>query len=182
MSNQKNQGVETFATQMELTGTLAQRAKEFISTTKHHLPGSNCKVVLVQPSDISIVWDEVVPLINNALKHAEGELLVEDLILPLSDGHMNLWVAFDEGIVVAAMITEIIIYPRKKILRVITIAGKDGHGMDKWYGFLPMVEGFALNNNCSSLEAWTRKGMAKKLKDWKHSYIVITKDLKQRMQ
>ena len=62
------------------------------------------------------------------------------------------------------------------------IGGKDGKGIDKWYGFLPMVEGFALKAGCSSLEAWTRKGMARKLKDWNHSYMVITKDLKQRMQ
>ena len=80
------------------------------------------------------------------------------------------------------MITEIITYPRKRILRVITLASKDGHGMDNWYDFLPMVEGFAINNGGSALEAWTRKGLARKLKDWKHSYSVITKDLKQRMQ
>ena len=95
---------------------------------------------------------------------------------------MQLWVALSEGSVIAAMITEIVQYPRKRVLRVITIAGKDGYGMSKWYGFLPLIEGFALNNDCSSLEAWTRKGMAKKLIDWEHKYMVITKDLKQRMQ
>jgi hypothetical protein len=81
--------------------------------------------------------------------------------------------------IIACMITEIITYPRKKIVRVITLAGKD---MDMWYDFLPMVEGYAVNNECSSLEAWTRKGMTRKLKDWKHSYDIITKDIKQRMQ
>jgi hypothetical protein len=54
--------------------------------------------------------------------------------------------------------------------------------MDIWYDFLPMLEGYAVNNECSSLEAWTRKGMTRKLKDWKHSYDIITKDIKQRMQ
>jgi len=48
--------------------------------------------------------------------------------------------------------------------------------------FLDMVEGFALRTACSALEAWTRKGMARKLKDWNHSYMVITKELKQRIQ
>ena len=95
---------------------------------------------------------------------------------------MQLWTALSEGSVIASMITEIVVYPRKRVLRVITIAGKDGRGMSRWYGFLPLVEGFALSNNCSSLEAWTRKGMAKKLTDWEHKYMVITKDLKSRMQ
>ena len=163
---------------MDRTG-IQDRAKEFIGTEQ---AGINCKVVLIQPDDLEMVWDETVPLIDAALKYSEGELLPEDLIEPLKTGKMQLWVALKDNHVIAAMITEIIIYPRKRVLRVITIAGKDGRGMSKWYGFLPLVEGFALSNNCSSLEAWTRKGMAKKLKDWEHKYMVITKDLKQRMQ
>jgi len=141
----------------------------------------NCKVVLIQPDDLEMVWDEVVPLIEAALKYSEGEVTPEDLVQPIKTGKMQLWVAMSGG-VIAAMITEIVVYPRKRVLRVITIAGKDGRGMSRWYGFLPLVEGFALSNNCSSLEAWTRKGMAKKLTDWEHKYMVITKDLKSRMQ
>ena len=154
------------------------RDREFIGTEQ---AGTNCKVVLIQPGDLEVVWDEVVPLIEAALKHSEGEVIPEDLVKPIKTGKMQLWVALSDG-VIAAMITEIVVYPRKRVLRVITIAGKDGHGMSKWYGFLPLVEGFALSNNCSSLEAWTRKGMAKKLTDWEHKYMVITKDLKSRMQ
>jgi hypothetical protein len=166
----------------ELTG-IRDRAKEFISQTPlPHQSGQNCKVLLVSPSDISVVWDDVVEFIDLALKHSEGELISDDLILPLNNGEQNLWVALEEGEIIAAMITEIIPHPRKRVLRVITIGAKDGHGMDKWYDFLPAVEGFALNNECSSLEAWTRKGMARKLKDWKHTYMVITKELKGRMQ
>jgi hypothetical protein len=158
---------------------IRDRAKEFIGTEP---VGTNCKVVLVSPDDISMVWDDVVVFIDEALKHGEGELKSEDLILPLSQGEQRLWVALEDGKIIAAMITEIIPYPRKRVLRIITIAAKDGHGMEKWYDFLPMVEGFALNNGCSSLEAWTRKGMARKLKDWTHHYMVITKQLKGRIQ
>jgi len=158
---------------------MSERAKEFISTTP---VGTKCKVALVSPDDISIVWDDVVGFIDLALKHSEGELISDDLILPLNNGQQNLWVALEGGEIIAAMITEIIPHPRKRVLRVITIGAKDGHGMDKWYDFLPAVEGFALNNGCSSLEAWTRKGMARKLKDWTHHYMVITKQLKGRIQ
>ncbi len=177
MKNRQDQEQEISDSPMDQTGIQA-RAKEFIGTEQ---AGTNCKVVLIQPGDLELVWDEVVPLIEAALKHSEGEVIPEDLIKPIKIGKMQLWVALSDG-VIAAMITEIVVYPRKRVLRVITIAGKDGHGMSKWYGFLPLVEGFALSNNCSSLEAWTRKGMAKKLTDWEHKYMVITKDLKSRMQ
>ena len=138
-----------------------------------------CKVVLVEPDDIQYVWDEVAPLMDAALKHSEGELLTEDLVEHLDNDDLRLWVAMKDDKVIAAMITEIISYPRKKILRVITLAGKD---MDLWYDFLPSVEGYALSKQCSALEAWARKGMTRKLKDWRHSYDIITKDLKERMQ
>ena len=177
MKNRQDQEQEISDSPMDQTGIQA-RAKEFIGTEQ---AGTNCKVVLIQPGDLELVWDEVVPLIEAALKHSEGEIIPEDLVKPIKIGKMQLWVALSDG-VIAAMITEIVVYPRKRVLRVITIAGKDGHGMSKWYGFLPLVEGFALSNNCSSLEAWTRKGMAKKLTDWEHKYMVITKDLKSRMQ
>jgi hypothetical protein len=177
MKHRQDQEQEISDSPMDQTGIQA-RAKEFIGTEQ---AGTNCKVVLIQPGDLELVWDEVVPLIEAALKHSEGEVIPEDLIKPIKIGKMQLWVALSDG-VIAAMITEIVVYPRKRVLRVITIAGKDGHGMSKWYGFLPLVEGFALSNNCSSLEAWTRKGMAKKLTDWEHKYMVITKDLKSRMQ
>jgi len=177
MKHRQDQEQETLDSQMDQTGIQA-RAKEFIGTEQ---AGTNCKVVLIQPGDLELVWDEVVPLIESALKYSEGEVIPEDLVKPIKIGKMQLWVAMSDG-VIAAMITEIVVYPRKRILRVITIAGKDGRGMSKWYGFLPLVEGFAISNNCSSLEAWTRKGMAKKLTDWEHKYMVITKDLKSRMQ
>ena len=142
-------------------------------------PSRQCKVALVNPEDITYVWDDALPLLNKALKHSEGELEAEDLIKHLDKGDLRMWVAMQDNEIIACMVTEIITYPRKKIVRVITLSGKD---MDMWYDFLPVLEGYAVNNECSSLEAWTRKGMTRKLKDWKHSYDIITKDIKQRMQ
>ena len=139
----------------------------------------SCKVALVEAEDVDMVWDEVSPLIEKALRHAEGELIPNDIKKHLDASNLRLWVALENRDVIAAMVTEIIQYPRKKIVRVITLAWKD---MNMWYKFLPMLEGYAIRNGCSSLEAWSRKGMARKLKDWKHSYDIITKDLKQRMQ
>ena len=139
----------------------------------------SCKVALVEAEDIDMVWDDVSPLIEKALRHAEGELIPDDIKKHLDSANLRLWVALKDKDVIAAMVTEIIKYPRKKIVRVITLAGKD---MSLWYDFLPMLEGYAIRHGCSSLEAWTRKGTTRKLKDWKHSYDIITKDLKQRMQ
>jgi len=80
--------------------------------------------------------------------------------------------------IIAVMVTQIIPYPKKKVLRVIAIAGED---MDRWFHFLPAIEEWAMELGCTSLEAWGRKGWLKVLKDWKCSYHILTKDLKNRM-
>ncbi len=110
--------------------------------------------------------------------HSEGELEPEDFYIPLIEGDMQLWAALIEEEIIASMVTQIIPYPRKKVLRIISIAGED---MKNWIDNLPIIENWALSNGCTSLECWGRKGWLKILEDWKCSYHIITKDLTNRM-
>ena len=91
-----------------------------ISSASH--PERTCKVFLIEAEDIDLVWDDVVPLIERALQHAEGELIPEDIKTHLDKGDLRLWIALEGKETIAAMVTEIIQYPRKKIVRVITLA------------------------------------------------------------
>ena len=134
---------------------------------------------LLAPEDVAYVWEEVVPLLARVVPHTEGELEPDDYIEPLTHGDMQLWVVIENKHVNAALVTQIIPYPQKKVLRLISLAGED---FQEIKDFLEMVEVFALKNECSALEMWGRKGWKKLLSDWKDSYIVFTKDLKTRMQ
>ena len=134
---------------------------------------------LLAPEDVAYVWEEVVPLLARVAPHTEGELEPDDYIEPLTHGDMQLWVVIENKHVNAALVTQIVPYPQKKVLRLISLAGED---FQEIKDFLEMVEVFALKNECSALEMWGRKGWKKLLLDWKDSYIVYTKDLKTRMQ
>ena len=134
---------------------------------------------LLAPEDVAYVWEEVVPLLARVVPHTEGELEPDDYIEPLTHGDMQLWVVIENKHVNAALVTQIIPYPQKKVLRLISLAGED---FQEIKDFLEMVEVFALKNGCTALEMWGRKGWKKLLSDWKDSYIVFTKDLKTRMQ
>jgi len=125
------------------------------------------------------VWEEVVPLLARVAPHTEGEMEPDDYIEPLTHGDMQLWVVVENKRVNAALVTQIIPYPQKRILRLISLAGEN---FQEIKDFLEMVEVFALKNGCTALEMWGRKGWKKLLSDWKDSYIVFTKDLKTRMQ
>ena len=137
------------------------------------------KAHIVQPEDIAYIWEQVSPLIEMARKHSEGELETDDFLEPLTHGDMQLWIATEDNNMHSAMVTQIVPYPQKKILRVILIAGSD---IKKLYEFNDMIESFAIKTGCSAMELWGRKGWKKLLPDWESNYIVYTKELKHRMQ
>ena len=177
MPRQKNREEGTLDTPMGRTG-IRDRAKEFISSMKPHQHGSNCSVGLVSPDRVDDIWETVHKHLELMTPHSEGELEPEDFYNALTNAEMQLWIAVEDRDIIASMVSQIIPYPRKRILRIISIAGKN---MEQWMQFLPTVEDWALEHGCTSIECWGRKGWLKVLKDWKCSYHIITKDLKGRM-
>ena len=155
---------------------IRERAQEFIGSMAP--TGPSCRIGLVHPEEVPKIWGEVLPQIERCVPHSEGEMTPEDFYIALVDAEMQLWIAVEDNEVLASMVTQVIPYPAKKVLRVIAIAGED---MDKWLHFQPDLEEFARLMGCSSLEAWGRKGWKKVLKDWKDSYVVYTKELDRRL-
>ena len=133
---------------------------------------------LIKPDDVEDLWFGARPLIQKALNHAEGALSTTDVLRMILNGQMHLWVGFQDNQIFTAIVTEIIHYPRHKICRIITTATETGHDLDEWYPtMLKHVEEFALSEGCVALEAWCRKGLARKL-DWDHEHSVVYKVIK----
>ena len=137
------------------------------------------KAQIVAPEDVAYIWERVAPLLDEVQEHTEGEVESDDFLESLTHGDMQLWIATEENELHSIMITQIITYPQRKVLRIISIAGSD---FKRLYQFNEMVESFAIKTGCTSLELWGRKGWKKLLPDWESNYIVYTKDLKHRMQ
>lgn len=137
------------------------------------------KAHLISPEDVPYIWDNVGPMLAEIQEHSEGELKPDDFLDNLMTGNMQLWIATEDKEILMSMVTEIIKYPQKKILRVIAISGKNFKELHE--RFNDMIESFAIQHGCSAMELWGRKGWKKMLPDWKDSYIVFTKDLKERM-
>ena len=178
MPNQKNPEGETSPTQMEPTGILEVRAKEFISSKNPLQRGSNCRIALVSPEDVHVIWPSILEYVEEVVSHSQGEMTSENFYEELTNGSMQLWVSIEGKEVLACMITQIAPYPNKQVLRIIALGGVE---MDKWIQFLPDIEHWAMNIGCTALEAWGRKGWLRILQDWKCSYHILTKDLTSRM-
>ncbi len=131
---------------------------------------------LVPPSDVTKLWGKVEPLITKALKHNHGELISSDILKLLLQRRQLLWIGFEDNDINSALIGEFITYPRKKAFRIITWSTKSGYHYEEWMKLFDKIEDFARVNGCSLMEAWTRKGLAKKL-NWNHSYSIVSKQL-----
>ena len=138
-------------------------------------PGHNCKVSVLNPDEVEPVWKFVLPHLERAARYSDGQMEAGDFLPFLINGDMQLWVAVEDHECLAAMVTQIITYPRKRILRVIGMGGRE---MKRWYPYLGMLERFALENGCTELEGWTKRGLLRLLKDWKVSHMVIKKEIR----
>ena len=149
--------------------------------------GQEFYLVLVEPEDVSDVWTHVREGVQKAMLHSDSVMAGDDFLVELNNGKVRLWVFVSEKEIVGHMITELVRYPRKSFVRVLTMYCEGGEkgmkGMDLWSQFVPAVEEYALMHGCSHLEAYTRKGMVRALEPhgWDHTYSIVTKPIEMRM-
>ena len=110
---------------------ISERVKKFIDTVR---VGTNCRIALVSPEDVSVVWPSILEYIEEVVSHSQGEMTAENFYEELTNGSMQLWVSIEGKEVLACMITQIAPYPNKQVLRIIALGGVE---MDKWIQFLP---------------------------------------------
>ncbi len=147
--------------------------------------GQDYYLVLVEPEDTGEMWPFVKEGVDKAMVHSDSVMKGKDFIPQLLDGSCRLWAFISEKKVVGHMITQLIRYPRKSFVRVLTMecqGGENGlNGMDLWHKFVPIVEEYAARHGCAHLEAYTRKGMVKALEKhgWENQFNIVTKTVEQ---
>ena len=114
-------------------------------------------------SSIDSVWGMVVGHLQKGLDYSNGEISLEDIHEGLLGRDMQLWCAFNDDECVAAMVTEIINYPRKMACRMIVVGG--GH-MKYWLDYQTEFMRWAKENGCDRVEAYCRDGMARRLEQF----------------
>jgi hypothetical protein len=113
---------------------------------------------------VGSMWPMVVEHLAKGLEYSNGEISLDDIYDGLISRDMQLWGAFStEGECVAAMVTEIINYPRKMACRMIVVGG--GH-MKYWLDYQTEFMRWAKENGCDRVEAYCRDGMARRLEQF----------------
>ena len=132
----------------------------------------------IQSSKVNDVWDRCKKFIEMGNNKSQQEMNVDDIYQKLLTTDMQLWMVFSEDAeIVSVLTTEVVLYPRMKTCRIVTLGGKD---MDNWVEqFLEVLEEWALENDCVAMETACRKGFIKKLEKYgyEHTYTILTKKL-----
>lgn len=113
----------------------------------------------VPAKQIDLIWSDVEPLLKSAIvRSAIDKYQTEDIYKSLLAQDMQLWVAYDKKGLCAIEITQIINYPRQKVLMLVFTAGRDS---ETWLPFVDVLKQFAESHNCNSLEGFGRPGWEK---------------------
>lgn len=134
------------------------------------------KYLITGITDIDRFWKDVEPFISEPLAGNDGEFTAEDIYRSLLEKKMQLWVAYRDGIK-AAMVTEVVNYPRKKVVRIVTLGGDDMAG---WIddGF-PLIHRWAKEQGASGMEIMGRKGWIRVLDrfGYRHAHVILKKEI-----
>ena len=131
----------------------------------------------IPSQEIDEIWDACVPYLDLVEKKGQGEMATEDIYKLCKEAKMQLWVIFDNDANIKGVgTTEVLIHPRKKVCRIITLGGV---GFDEWMHSISVIEAWAEEKGCHAIETFCRKGFIKKLEKYgyEQTYTVLGKEL-----
>ena len=142
------------------------------------IQSSDSQISYVPPQDVGLIWKQIEPLLLKPLEIDGFAYMPKDIFDSILKKKMQLWISWNgkTNVVEAAIVTEIIDYPRLRSCRYF-LAG--GTNMKSWFN--PMkeqIELWAIQNNCQRIELVGRKGWVKWLKDYKQKHIILMKEFK----
>jgi hypothetical protein len=116
------------------------------------------------PQDrVDRLWADAAPLLEKAQRRVADKMDLDDVLNDIRDGSLHLWVVVVNGVLMAAMTTYIVTYPKKRNLLVNLIGGYE---MSRWMpAAIVELKEMAKLNGLSGIEGYGRKGWEKILKD-----------------
>lgn len=118
------------------------------------------EIALVGPDHLGVVWPKVERILKPAIDQSGGRYTVDTTRSAISRGEMQLWIAFKDTEIYAAMTSTVSVYPAKTMLCVVHCGGRM---MGLWLQTMKQVEDWAQAQGCAGVEIVGRGGWAKAL-------------------
>ena len=116
------------------------------------------QVTLIPDQHVYNVWSRMYPYMEKAAEYTHGRYSADDILDSITQYDHQLWAAFEDDKIVGVTVTYFKQYPRKKCLDLVFCAGDEGM---QWKDpMLKMLQHWAYDNDCDSIEATGRLGWA----------------------
>jgi hypothetical protein len=117
------------------------------------------EVSLVPTQLIDTCWGQIEPFMEKAAKYTYGRYTSDDIYDSVVEHNHHLWVALDKTGIKGAVVTNIIVYPKRKLLAMAFCGGQD---LKEWKDpMLNLLQRFAKDMGCDGIESTARAGWAK---------------------
>lgn len=117
------------------------------------------EVSLVPVQLINTCWAKIEPFMEKAAKYTYGRFTSDDIYDSVTEHDYQLWVAFDGTDIKGAVVTNIMVYPKRKLL-CMSFCG--GYNLKEWKDpMLALLQKFSEDMGCDGIEATARAGWAK---------------------
>ena len=121
------------------------------------------EVSMIPTEYVDTCWDKVKGFIEKAADSTYGRYSADNLYDMVKEGDHELWVAFDDDGFKGTVLTNIMNYPKRKVL---CMGFCGGEKLEEWKDpMLALLRRFAKDMGCDSIEAFGRPGWAKIFKD-----------------
>lgn len=131
------------------------------------------RVLAIDARDYPLVRESVYPLMERVAAITKGRYGADDIERFSLDGTLRMWGVYDKAMVGFAT-SEILCYPKKKVLGVPFLAGDR---MPEWIGQLhERLEQEARALGCEAIEGWGLRAWTKFLPGWKVQNAVLVKE------
>lgn len=117
-------------------------------------------ITRLKADEVKALWPALLPHIERALEGGFDEMLSDDVLEQASEGLMQVWSVGT----VAVCVTQVVEYPRKKVLVAAFCGGTEG---PQWWTDLDLtLETFAADNGCQEVRWIGRDGWLRRLKGY----------------
>ena len=133
----------------------------------------SAELCCVEPAQVERIWPRVAHLIRRALERG-GMGRFADVERDVLGANAYLWVAIEQGAVLAAAVTQV---TQENELRLCTVVACGGCDFARWGGLIAGLEDYARAENCARMEIAGRPGWRRRLPDYRLAKVVIRKEL-----
>ena len=133
---------------------------------------------LVQQAEVAGRWGEFRDILDRAIQHARGELVVDDILADVLIGKMGI-LAQEEGNTLQLLFAfEVITYPQRAVFNLIAVAGRNLAGLVPCYD---LIDKLASTMGASVVRCYCRPAVARHIKrlfpDTQEAYVVMEREV-----